>query len=139
MLSKLFVTYVPDLDNGYIPLTKPYSYPNILETAKTPDHTDPLKIQYLYKFINLCKEHNIELVFMVSPAYTIADADMYEPLKKIANEYDIPFLDYHSSKTFIDNPDYFEDVGHLWDKGARIFTYMFASDLKNIIEKRENH
>ena len=67
---------------------------------------------------------------MVSPAYTEADADLYDVLKDLAKEQGIPFFDYHTQGLFLNHPEYFKDNGHLWDKGARLYTSIFAHDLK---------
>ena len=133
IFSRLAVRYVPDFDNGYYPITDPHSYPTILRASDTPNNIDPLKIQYLHKFINLCKTHDIRLVFIISPSYTIASTDEYKPLQDIAKEYDIPFLDYHTKKTFIDHPEYFKDASHLWEKGAKLYSLIVSKDLKRIM------
>lgn len=133
IFSRLAVRYVPDFDNGYYPITDPHSYPTILSASDTPNNIDPLKIQYLHKFINLCKTHDIRLVFIISPSYTIASTDEYKPLQDIAKEYDIPFLDYHTKKTFIDHPEYFKDASHLWEKGAKLYSRIVSKDLKRIM------
>lgn len=121
-------------DNGYLPQPKPTLPPQELEEAHTPTNVDSLKLKYVQKFINLCRSKDIKLVFMVSPAYTIADSDLYDVLKIIAKTNDIPFLDYHTKGLFLDHPEYFKDASHLWDKGARIYSSIFAHDLKNIIQ-----
>lgn len=125
-------------DRGYIPLPQPPFHPEELEEEHTPEKTDPLKLRYLRKFITLCREHHITLVFMVSPAYTIADTDLYAPLKQVAEEYEVPFFDYHTKGLFTDHPEYFKDTGHLWDKGARLYSSIFAHDLKNVISKPQS-
>ncbi len=92
-----------------------------------------MKLQYIRKFIMLCKSHHIALAFMVSPAYSEADTDLYGTLKDVAKENEIPFFDYHTQGLFLNHPEYFKDSGHLWDKGARLYTSIFAHDLKHYI------
>lgn len=121
------------IDNGYIPLEKPTDHPKIKE-PHILDKTDTLKLQYLQKFITLCKDNNIKLVFTISPSYTIVSHEMYKPLKDVAYSNEIPFLDYHTMGLFADKPEYFKDNRHLWDKGARTFTAIFAQDLKLAVQ-----
>ena len=80
--------------------------------------------------MNLCRDNDIELVFVVSPKYTRVEAGQYAVLKSFANERSIPFLDYHTPGIYQDHPEYFQDTGHLWDKGARLYSSLFAHDLK---------
>lgn len=67
---------------------------------------------------------------MVSPAYSKADTNLYAALKDVAKEHGIPFFDYHTQGLFLNHPDYFKDNEHLWDKSARLYTSIFAHDLR---------
>lgn len=120
-------------DNGYFPLSKPKFHPQKLTEVYATTNIDNQKLQYVKKFINLCKSNDIKLVFMVSPTYMIADKHLYDILKDIAKEHQVPFFDYNTQGLFIDHPEYFLDEHHLWDKGARIYTSIFAHDLKNYL------
>lgn len=122
-------------DNGYIPFPQPAHYPNYLEHSDTPESVDSLKLKYVQKFINLCHENEIKLVFMVSPMYTKINDDYYDVLKTIATLNEIPFLDYHKEGLYHDHPEYFKDPFHLWDRGARLYSSVFASDLKRILKQ----
>jgi len=121
-------------ESGYVPLPQLAFFPEKLNKAHKPEHIDELKLQYIRKFIRLCKSHRITLVFMVSPAYSEADADLYDVLKEVAKENGIPFFDYHTRGLFLNHPEYFKDNGHLWDKGARLYTSVFAHDLKHYMD-----
>lgn len=123
-------------DNGYIPSPQPSHYPDSLLFSKTPETVDSLKLKYVQKFIHLCRENEIDLVFMVSPMYTKIDDNHYDVLKTIAIENEIPFLDYHKEGLYQDHPEYFKDPGHLWDRGARLYSSVFASDLKRILKQK---
>lgn len=122
-------------DNGYIPSPQPAHYSSYLEHENTPENVDSLKLKYVQKFIHLCHENEIKLVFMVSPMYTEIDDDYYDVLKGIATQNEIPFLDYHKEGLYHDHPDYFKDPSHLWDRGARLYSSVFASDLKRILKQ----
>ena len=122
-------------DNGYISFPEPAHFPDSLVRRKTQQCADSLKLEYVQRFIDLCKENDIRLIFMVSPMYTKIDANYYDVLKAIAKRNDIPFLDYHSEGLYLDHPEYFMDNDHLWDKGARKYSSIFAHDLKKLINK----
>lgn len=121
-------------ESGYIPLPQPASVPDRLDKNHKPECIDELKLQYIRKFIMLCRSRHIELVFMVSPAYSEGDADLYDVLKNVAEENGVPFFDYHTQGLFLNHPEYFKDNGHLWDKGARLYTSVFAHDLKHYMD-----
>ena len=122
-------------DNGYIPSPQPTHYPSFLEHRETPENVDSMKLKYVQKFIDLCHENDIRLVFMVSPMYTTIDNNHYDVLKSIAMQNEIPFLDYHTEGLFHNHPEYFKDPSHLWDKGARLYSSVFANDLYIILEQ----
>ena len=121
-------------DGGYLPLPKPTYTLAELRHSDTQQKIDGLKLDYMQRFANLCQQKGIKLIFMVSPMYMKVDADHYAPLKELAKQNDIPFLDYHTPGLYLDHPEYFKDTYHLWDQPARAFSSIFASDLKKILD-----
>lgn len=134
-IGGLLINKQSSSDNGYIPLSRSGFNPENLQKVQTSSAIDSLKIQYVQKFIDICKDNKIKVVFMVSPAYTIADQNLYDALKNIAKEYQVPFFDYHTTGLFLDHPEYFRDEGHLWDEGARVYSAIFAQDLGEILQE----
>ncbi|WP_298073641.1 hypothetical protein [uncultured Bacteroides sp.] len=132
-IGGLLVNKQQNAESGYRPLPQPMFVLDRLDKAHKSENIDTLKLQYLRRFITLCKSHHIALVFTVSPIYSEADADLYDVLKDVAKENGIPFFDYHTQGLFLDHPEYFRDNEHLWDKGARVYTSIFAHDLKRYI------
>lgn len=125
-------------DNGYIPCQRPNRYPDSLRRIATPKKVDSEKLFYIQKFINLCKANHIKLVLMASPMFAKVSSDYYDVLKTIAVRNGIPFLDYHTKGLYLDHPEYFRDCEHLWDKGARLYSSIFARDLKRLLAKEPN-
>lgn len=123
-----------DEDHGYIPNPKPTYTLDSLRYPRNKLKTDSLKIEYIQRFVNLCKQKGVKLIFVISPMYTRVDADRYDVLKSLAKQNGIPLLDYHTTGLFWNHPDYFRDYKHLWDEGARAFSSIFASDLKVILD-----
>lgn len=132
-LAGLVVNRQTGGDNGYIPIPQPAHFPDVLVREHSPQATDEKKLEYVRRFISLCRQNNVKLIFMVSPKYSIVDACHYNVLKSVAKQNGIPFLDYHTTGLYLDHPEYFKDANHLWDKGARLYSSVFASDLKNIL------
>lgn len=123
-------------ENGYIPQPRPRQQPKLYENNNVYE-VDSVKLKYLNRYIALCHQHGIKLVFTVSPAYIIASQEQYSVLAQISEDNNIPMFDYHSEGLFIDHPEYFKDNEHLWDKGARLYSAVFASDLKSILKAEE--
>ena len=122
-------------DDGYIALPKParpIKTPPLKDTS--PIDIDNLKMDYLQRFINICKEKDIKLVFMISPCYSVVDNHNYDAIKDVALRNGIQVLDYHTIGLFHDHPSYFSDIVHLWDMGARIYSSIFAHNLKQVLE-----
>ena len=136
-IAGLVVTRLDSGNNGYVPYTPPAHFPNTLYHLNTPKHADRLKLAYVQKFIDLCKEKGIRLLFTVSPMYAKVESDFYDVLKETARENGLPFLDYHTAGLYQKHPDYFHDPSHLWDKGARLYSSVFARDLKKLLEKEQ--
>ena len=132
-IAGLVINRNPGGDNGYIPIPKPAQTPTILVYDKKQGKVDSLKKEFVQRFISLCKQHNVKLIFTIAPMYTKVDPTHYDVLKYLAKRNQIQFLDYHTVGLFHDHPEYFRDPAHLWDKGARIYSSRFASDLKQII------
>ena len=130
-LAGLFVNRQAHVDRGYLPGPPPPIFPAQLgrEGSDVPC-VDTLKVKYLEMFISQCQQRGIRVFFVVSPSYTKASPSLYDPLKDVARRHGIPFFDYHTAGLFHDHPDYFRDHGHLWDRGARLYSSRFAHDLK---------
>ena len=122
-------------DNGYIPNPPPPHHPEDLTHFITHRYVDTTKIKIIQRFADLCRQHHVKLIFVVSPMYVKVDTDFYDVLKAFAKQNKIPFMDYHTTGLFLDHPEYFRDNTHLWDKGARAYSSIFASDLKKILEQ----
>jgi hypothetical protein len=119
-------------ENGYLPIDRPTHFPDSLLPHRPVVRIDSCKCAYIEKFIQRCQEQNIQLVFTISPYYTLVDSTHYDILKDLANRHHVPVFDYHSSGLFHDHPEYFHDEQHLWDRSARIYSTFFAKDLKQL-------
>ena len=74
---------------------------------------DSLKLETLIRFIKICNDKKIRLLMVAIPSYNYYQENFYEPIKKIAHQYDIPFFDYNDNSLFLDKPEYFYDNAHI--------------------------
>lgn len=132
-LAGLIINKQQEVQKGYTPIPKPWEKPRRLQTAITNTQSDALKLEYLSKFSEECKENNIILVFIISPKYEKIDAHYYDVLKDFAEHNNIPVLDYHTNGLFLDHPEYFANPLHLCNEGACIFSSILAHDLKQLL------
>ena len=129
----LFHQNQPDDDNGFIPLAETEAESRLSPSDQTPVTCDSLKLRYLEQFVQECRKKQIQLFFSISPLYSTATDDMYEPAVRIADKYDIPVFNYHTRRLFHNDSSYFRDSYHLCKKGAYAFSSIFAHEMKQYI------
>lgn len=125
------------LDNkGYIALKNEEEYffdKNGIEYTDEIGEISDKNELYLKKIIQLCNKEDIELILVKTPV--IYDSFAYGKLnyiKKIANEYDVEFIDYLENIDDL-NLDYnndFYDSGHLNGNGSNKFSLNFIDYLE---------
>lgn len=133
-LAHLFKTDDRPDDEGYTPIACPPAFPDDLGRVLQPLACDERRFSMFRRFIRLCRKHHIKLVLSISPSYSLLDEHYYDALKVLAEEEQLPLLDYDTSGLYTDQPELFYDSAHLWEKGSRLFSSRFAHDLKNIIQ-----
>ena len=89
-------------------------------SKNVPDIEDG-KLDYMEKFVSLCKTNNIKLVMCFSPYYQTKPSKSVFMIRDIAQRYGYPFYEFSTDKDFED-PELFQDVMHLNDTGARLYT-----------------
>lgn len=132
-IARLFMPENKREDNGYTPIDQPPSYPDNHGALQESRPRDEQKIATFRRFINLCRQHHIQLVLSISPSYYHISPHYYDVLRAIAEEEHLPLFDYDTPDLYIDHPEYFYNNSHLWEQGARLFSQQFAHDLKNYL------
>ncbi len=134
-ISGLFVSRQNQDDHGYLPTKNTSVSLGSLKKAESRTRKiDSLKMHYLKLFSEQCQLNNCKLIFTISPLFSIIDSSYYSVLKDFAYNENIPLLDYHTSRLYHNHPEYFRDMVHLNDSGARHFSSIFASNLKNLLK-----
>lgn len=123
-------------DNGFIPKNgggeicvgydKNYDESNLI--------VDTLKLEYICKLIELCKNEDVKLVFVASPRYMQPESTLYySRVIEIANKKDIPFINYFSDLYFSKSGGLFYDASHMNSIGADEFSKEIAYKIKERI------
>lgn len=144
--SKLVQTikcnYLPEKeDRGYEALTgkmnvELYEKDAVTRTSspKKSVKIEERKLEYMEKFISLCKTTGIELVLCYSPYYHNMPSEGISKIQDMAEKYNVPFYEFVTDKEF-DNPELFNDAMHLNDDGARRYTGKLIRKILWIKEK----
>ncbi len=116
-------------NKGYYYLTETYNKKEIGRNIEK-FAANPIKEEYLLRFIKLAKEHNIKLFFCSSPRFLYGKYGMSD---KVKNE-NIVWIDYDIAT----HPEYynhllFHDEDHLNKQGAEIFSRDLAAKLKKLL------
>lgn len=126
-------------EDGYFPFkgAKSDFVPSIIVEEKDiiNEHIeiDSMKVSYLDKLAKE-KRKSCFLVFTISPSYKYTSPKDYSIVRDICNHYNIPLLDYNNDIRFIGKYDLFYDGSHLNEKGAKIYSSIVASDVKQLIK-----
>lgn len=135
IILNYFVNNRFELINGYYPLKGTMlKEPEEHSYDKDPFKClDSLKIKYLSKFIDDCRQKDITLVFCISPYYKRSDLKEYDPLFDIAVRNNIPVLDYSTEQAICNDPSLFSDGTHLNEAGAEKYSRTVVSDIKDLM------
>lgn len=126
--------YIHPMSNypkGYLALHKTMDYEPEIKVEEEYA-VDTLKMNYFERFITLSKHKGISLICCCSPSYKAPLEDKnYKPIKRLCEEYNVPFLYYGAEPTVTNEKSFFQDRKHLNDKGAKVYTGKLMSWIKN--------
>lgn len=123
----------PEIHDGYIPIA---NEPNLITThaeLKRKDEIEKanaIELKHLKDIFEWSKQYDFDLIVFDSPRYLL-NADNYNIITPLCEEYGIPCFDYSNDSLFMQHPEWFKDESHLNDSGARIY----SSEISSIINK----
>lgn len=123
---------------GYLPLQGILKYEPSEESNNINGtiQYDNMKIMFIKKFIQECKERGTRLVFMLSPKYKGEKNKVsYEELIHLAESENIPFISHYNEDKISFNKKYFEDSYHMNKSGAEIYTKNIINEIRQYIDK----
>lgn len=95
--------------------------------------------EYIHKIIRLCKKHDIQLVFVVTPVThyyrnkLLNYPEYFSAISAIAEKHQIPLIDYNQRKDLELNAlKEFYDEDHLTQPGVKKFNKVFINDLQSL-------
>ena len=105
------------------------------KTDYVPVMNDSFKLDYVEKFVELTKAKGVPLVIIASPKYGKVDSKDIQPVVDICKKHRIPFVDYYANEQFTNNIELFKEPMHLNAAGARYFSRLVSSDIRNLIDE----
>lgn len=136
------ITQRKDYIKGFYPLQgiykrSPKQSKTHAKTGSVPVMIDSFKLDYVEKFVELSKAKGVPLVMIASPKYGKVDSKDIQPVVDICKKHHIPFVDYYANEQFTYNMKWFKEPMHLNATGARYFSQLVSSDIRNIVDKQK--
>jgi len=137
-----FAAREKDFD-GYIPLEGEMSYVMLKPDQEKPvnkKHTvvDSNKVDALKKIISICREKDISLFIISSPIFhtviekQIPRSSVAEISLEILRLNKVNYIDFSSDPTFAGHFEWFKDIAHLNENGAKVFSNMVVNEIRGI-------
>ena len=124
-------------DHGYWPLhgTLNSQQPQHTHRPRT-DVTDPNKLAML---ADLMARYHDRLLICSSPscASELYDPHMYAPVKALAEQHGVPFLEMDTDTAFVGHDHLWDDRVHLNHTGARLFTARVAHHAREWLKRHQ--
>ena len=116
---------------GYVPLTKTWDGPILVENNSSKYDIDSVKVNAFKEFILECIQAKVKLYIVCSPYFAKLNHSDYSLIigKEIAKRNNIDFFDFSKDTTFINSPKLFADIEHLNDTGASVFSNLLINSI----------
>jgi len=120
----------PD-NKGYVALHKKWQFGIDSIVTLYKYDVDSNKIDAFREFLTLAKNSGASVYVVFSPVFLKFNyRQEIEICQNICAEEGVPFWNYTKDTTFLNNNRLFQDVGHLNDRGARIFSKLIVNRIK---------
>ena len=118
--------------DGYIPL--PYKDNHLVYDSRI--HDEPFKMHpnnrnALIHIVSLCQSHGVKLLLVNSPKLFQTSPSFKHIIKDFCQQKNIEFADFDDDHDFSEHPDNFQDMVHMNEKGAKIFTQKIINQYLN--------
>lgn len=122
-------------NKGYVPLYKEWQTEIDSVGDASVYEIDTNKINALRSFVKSAKLAGAKVFVIYSPVFQKFNRSQeIDICKDICNQEKVPFMDYSKDTFFVNNGRFFQDVGHLNNVGAKVFSDRLAKRIKQIIK-----
>lgn len=122
---------------GYEPLYETFiPYDTNDKGERNEYEKDVEKKNYLEVLFRDIKNRQIPILCLLPPDYR-KNLDLYRYVEglQLCKQYDIPVINHKYFEGISQNAQYFYDMGHLNDKGARFYTKFLCEEFQKILDK----
>lgn len=116
---------------GYVPLYQEWKFPlDSIKDQANPEY-DSLKVNAFKECLTTSQNLGVKVFVVCSPIFQMYKTNQQiDMCRQICNEKGIPFWDFSKDSFFLKNRPLFQDILHLNDKGAKIFSAILAEKIK---------
>lgn len=124
---------------GYKPMQGTMTTDFVKSDADKKWVIDPIKVKYLRKFIALCRQHSISLVFVTSPMFngSPGNTDNRQLLSRYGGN-DLNLIEMSDDSHFLGDRNLFVDTQHMNDTGAKLFSSLLADSLRTVFNREKS-
>ena len=116
-----------------------------MQTTNENEAISDISVEFFEKMIDLCREENIQIMFVSLPRLGSYTTFRHDEIQKFADQHGIPFIDYNSREWIeeigLDVENDFSDINHVNIYGAIKISEIFANDITeqfDLEDKRDN-
>lgn len=122
---------------GYEPLYETFTpYETNNEQYVGEYEIDAPKMSYLEQLFEDIKRRKIPVLCIIPPDYRCnLSMDQYKEGMQLCEKYEIPIINHKYYEGISQNAQYFYDISHLNDKGARLYTNKLCKELHLMLNK----
>lgn len=122
-------------NKGYVPLFNEWKAGIDSVSDVSAYELDTNKTNAFRSFVRSAKESGAKVFVIYSPIFQKFNRSQeIDICKDICNQEKVPFMDYSKDTFFVNNGRFFQDVGHLNNVGAKVFSDRLAKRIKQIIK-----
>jgi hypothetical protein len=119
-------------DKGYVALHRIWPFPLDSVAQSSVQEFDTVKINAFTECLLAAKKSGVKIFVVCSPIFQkYTNNQQIDKCREICNSVGLPFWDYSKDDFFLNNSHLFQDIVHLNDNGAREFSKILASKIKN--------
>ena len=126
-------SFVDGTVKGYLPLPpRKLLHPlELAEESRVQDEVDEAKVERFRSILCRAREKGVKMIVVESPKYRITGGESLSAdlMKSLCKEYGVRFIDNSQIPFFMEHQELFNDITHLNDDGAKVYTEIFLEEI----------
>ncbi len=118
--------------DGYRPMPVHHDHPKCYKIVEQLFTADSDNVRMLDKIVNTCRVKNIYLILTHTPSMKIEKGNFPQFVIDYGECHQVPFLNWNGDQKYVLRPEWFYDMTHLNEEGAKFFTEDFCQRYRKI-------